>query len=194
MAKGFSDDDVGAYGRRSTPAPCTCNLESRPHYHGPTSDEALGTILLPDPTSKDTNPKDGLGALKLPLHLVPVTAIAYASIALHNGRGKYGAHNWTVAGVRASIYLDALDRHMKRWIDGEEVDPEDGVPNLAGAMACLCILIDARARGKLTDDRPPSFNVAAFFDALTPLVVALNHKHAERHPRHHTIADTETKP
>lgn len=143
-----------------------------------------------DPTWKSTNPKDSIGATKIPLHLVPTTAIALAALAHHNGRGKYGAWNWRIAGVRASIYLDALFRHVSRWIHGEEVDPEDGVPNLGGALACLNIIIDARACGKLVDDRPPSFDVAKFFADLTPLVAALNAKHAERHPRHYTIADT----
>lgn len=138
---------------------------------------------------KDTNPKDAISTSKLPLSLVPATAIAYASIAHLNGALKYGAWNWRVAGVRASIYLDAAQRHITRWQNGEEFD-EEGVAHLASALACLNILIDARECGKLTDDRPPSLDYGHTITALTAKVSDLRKIHAGRAPRNYTIADT----
>jgi hypothetical protein len=137
------------------------------------------------------NPKDGIGATKLPLHLVPATAIALASLAHLDGATKYGAWNWRVAGVRASIYLDAVQRHLARWTHGETHDPDSGVHHLGHALACLNILIDADAAGMLTDDRPPAVNLAGMFAALTPEVERIKNKNAAHAPRHYTIEDTQ---
>lgn len=48
--------------------------------------------------SKETNPKDQLGSLKLPLHLWPMSATAFGCIGLANGMLKYGRSNWRHAG------------------------------------------------------------------------------------------------
>lgn len=141
--------------------------------------------------SKDTNPKDGIGATKLPLSLVPATAIALASLAHLDGALKYGKWNWRIAGVRASIYVDAARRHLDKWFNGEDLDPDSGLPHFAHALACINILVDADAAGKLTDDRPPSVDISKAYEALTPLVDALKTKHAGRGPKHYTIADSE---
>lgn len=146
------------------------------------------------PATKDTNPKDGIGATKLPLHMVPPTAVALASLAHLDGALKYGKWNWRKAGVRASIYLDACRRHLSKWESGEELDGDSGLPHLAHALACLNILVDARACGKLSDDRPPSVDLGAYFDELTPHVQRLTEKHADRKPYHYSIADSEVKP
>lgn len=139
--------------------------------------------------AKDTNPKDGIGATKLPLSLVPATAIDVESLAFLNGALKYGRANWRACGVRASIYVDACRRHLSAWENGEECDAE-GVPHLGAARACLGIIIDAEACGKLNDDRPPSVDLTAYRARLTPIVASLTALHADRHPRHFSIADT----
>ena len=40
------------------------------------------------------NPKDAIGATKIPLGLVPATALAYQALAHYEGKGKYGGWNW----------------------------------------------------------------------------------------------------
>lgn len=101
------------------------------------------------------NPKDALGTAKAPLHLIPNTALVGMSMAFLEGREKYGQYNWRVTGVRASVYQAALLRHMMAWFDGENTDPDSGLPHLWKAIACLAILIDAAELGVLEDDRPP---------------------------------------
>ena len=101
---------------------------------------------------KQSNPKDLISSDKLPLHLWPNTATAMGCLGLLEGACKYGRSNWRVAGVRASIYYDAAKRHLDAWFEGEELSPE-GVPHLANALACLAIIVDAEAAGKLNDDR-----------------------------------------
>lgn len=140
--------------------------------------------------TKLTNPKDAIGSNKLPLHLWPETASALGSIALLDGALKYGRTNWRVAGVRTSIYVDALRRHVNRFFEGEDIDPESGLPHLSHALACLAILVDAQAAGKLNDDRQVAGGYHELLKELTPHVARLKALYADREPpKHYTIAD-----
>lgn len=104
--------------------------------------------------AKPTNPKDEIAsASKVPLHLWPQTATVYGALALLAGRQKYGRSNWREAGVRATVYKDALDRHMGLWFEGEDYDSETELPHLGHALACLAILVDTIESGKFVDDR-----------------------------------------
>lgn len=136
------------------------------------------------------NPKDIVGSTKLPLHLWPTTASAMGCVALLNGALKYGRSNWREIGVRASIYVDACQRHLSAWFEGEDSD-EEGVPHLASALACIAILVDCDASGKLIDDRQYPGGHRRLIDRLTPLVSALQERHAEKSPKHYTIGDAE---
>lgn len=135
------------------------------------------------------NPKDVIGSGKLPLHLWPTTATAMGSIALLNGALKYGRSNWRRVGVKASIYVDACQRHIAAWFEGEQAD-EEGVPHLASALACLAILVDCEAAGRLRDDRQVSGGHRELIDSLTPHVSRLRELHASRSPKHYTIEDS----
>jgi len=90
---------------------------------------------------KDTNPKDGVGSLKPSYAAVPVPVLYELGAALAEGARKYGGYNWRVAGVRASVYIDATRRHLDAWWGGETIDPESGHPHLAHAGCCLLFLI-----------------------------------------------------
>lgn len=112
----------------------------------------------------DGNPKSLQGAKKFSLRYAPTTANIAMNQAFEDGARKYGAANWREKGVAASVYIDAALRHIALYFDGGEQKAADsGVHNLGHAMACLAIIIDAEACGKLTDDRP--FPVAGL-DAL----------------------------
>lgn len=140
---------------------------------------------------KPTNPKDLIGSDKLPLHLWPQVASALGSLALLDGALKYGRSNFRAIGVRASIYKDALDRHMGAWFEGEDNDPDSGLPHLAHALACLAILADAQAAGKLNDDRQYPGGHRAAVDALTPHVARIKAKHAGKTVQHYMKGDGE---
>lgn len=142
--------------------------------------------------TKPTNPKDGIGATKMPIHLWPIAATYYGSVAMLDGALKYGRSNWRPSGVRASIYTDAAQRHINAWFEGEELDPDSGVPHLAHALACLAILVDSVEGDNLVDDRmyPHGGNgYRGLIDKLTPHVERLKVKHADRNPKHFTIQD-----
>ncbi len=130
-----------------------------------------------------------VGSGKLPLHLWPETATALGSLGLLDGMLKYGRSNWRVAGVRTSIYIDASKRHLNAYFEGEDNDPDSGLPHLSHALATIAILVDAAAAGKLNDDRMVAGGYRTHMDALTPHVDRLKAKHADKAPQHYTIAD-----
>jgi hypothetical protein len=153
---------------------------SRPDGHTPPDNK----------TDKDTNPKDAIASNKLPSGLVPDTVKVYASLAWLEGALKYGRYNWRVAGVRASIYHDALERHLMSWWNGEWADPRTQVPHLASVIACAGIILDAKLLGKLTDDRPPAnLELVELIRSLEPDVLKLKEMFTEHHPHQYTIAD-----
>lgn len=139
--------------------------------------------------SKPSNPKDIIGSSKLPLHLCPTTLIAGVSMAMLEGAVKYGRSNFRAVGVRASIYVDALERHMKAWWEGEDIDPDSQLDHLFKAAACLAVLIDAKYAGKLEDDRAVKGGYHQLVRDLTPHVARLKAQHADKHPKHYTIED-----
>jgi hypothetical protein len=152
--------------------------------------------------SNPINPKDAIGQGKLPMHLVPTAVTRYAALAFAEGALKYGKYNWRVAGVRMSIYLDALHRHLAKlqdgeWADGDSMEPDaEGnpqgtqVPHLANIIACAGIILDAWECAKLTDDRPPVNGVASENTDLGQKHIAhLKALFASYTPHQHTIAD-----
>lgn len=106
-------------------------------------------------TAKDPNPKDMAATTRCPLHLVPDPAIAELAVVMWFGAKKYGAYNWRTTEVAVSTYVAAARRHLAQFWNGEDDDAESGVSHLAHAMACLAIMLDAKAQGNLRDDRPP---------------------------------------
>ncbi len=139
---------------------------------------------------KDTNPKDAAAVDRIPLWLCSAIAKAHWAVAQFAGFLKYGGWNWRVAGVRSSVYTSAIRRHLDAYENGEEYDPIDGTHHLGNIMAGAGILLDARAAGKLLDDRPPSVDVRPTYGLLEGVMGTLRVKYADRSPRHYTIDDT----
>ena len=106
---------------------------------------------------KLSNPKHFSGVKKVQYHIVPGPVIAELSNAMLEGAFKYGSHNYRVAGVRASTYYDACKRHLDAWWEGQDTDPDSGLPHLAKAIASLVVLRDSQMLGNDTDDRPPRY-------------------------------------
>lgn len=141
---------------------------------------------------KDTNPKDAIGTGKLPLHLWPETATALGCLGMLDGALKYGRSNWRASGVRLSIYVDALRRHVNAMYEGEDFDPDSGLPHISHALACLAIVADAHAMGMLVDDRPGPGGYRKLVDRLTPHVARMKELRAGCSPRHFTLEQPDT--
>lgn len=139
---------------------------------------------------KPTNPKDQAAVSKLPIHFVPPALLIYASLGFAEGAYKYGSYNWRPGGARASIYVSALHRHITKWWNGEDFDPDTGVNHLANAISCLGILVDSMEQGCLVDDRPPiQVGYSKTVDQMAEIIDSLQKKFAHMNPHHHTIKD-----
>jgi hypothetical protein len=71
------------------------------------------------------------------------------------GGCKYRAHNYRIAGVRLSVYINAIWRHLAALWEGEWIDPDSGEPHISKIAACCAVVYDAAYRDKMIDDRPP---------------------------------------
>lgn len=102
----------------------------------------------------DNNPKTAMGAVKLPLDLVPPSATHFLAMAMADGAKKYGPYNWREHSISTSVYIGAVKRHIDAFWDGEDYAEDSGVHHIAHAMACLAIMMDAMTLDKLNDNRP----------------------------------------
>ena len=142
-------------------------------HPGPTAEKPQRAGL------KDTNPKDAVGTKKWRQYCtVPTTIIWELGVAMLEGARKYGRHNYRVAGVRGSVYVDAAKGHIDQWWEGEDIDEESGLSHLTKAMASLAVLRDAIIHDKFLDDRPPKTNLDKLRDDLQTAVEGI----FERHP------------
>lgn len=106
-------------------------------------------------TTKASNPKDALGIKKTPFSTISAPVMAELGVAMAEGAMKYGRHNYRAVGVRASVYYDAVFRHMVSFWEGEDIDPDSGLSHITKAMASLAVLRDSMIQGNWVDDRPP---------------------------------------
>lgn len=115
----------------------------------------------------DNNPKTVQGLKKPTLVPIPPAALIHLGRAMQNGAVKYGRMNWRTNSVAATIYYDAVLRHMLAWLDGEDIAEDSGVHHLAHAMAGIAIVLDALETGNLIDDRPTKGAVPRMIKELT---------------------------
>jgi hypothetical protein len=118
-------------------------------------------ILLLAASYPDDNPKTALGEAKPKISSTPTIGIREMGKVFELGAKKYGRYNWRLHTVSATVYYDAAWRHLSAWFDGEDIDPESGVPHLAHVMACMTILLDAEQHGMLNDNRLTAEDVKA---------------------------------
>ena len=169
--------------------PCrSCDLGSAwvrpPNADAPAPDHQARMFHL----LKATNPKDAIGISKAPMSTVSAAVLAEVGVAMLEGASKYGRHNYRAAGVRSSVYYDATMRHLMAWWEGEDTDPDSGMSHITKAITSLVVLRDAMIQGMCTDDRPP--RSAEFYARLNTLAAEVLARHADKSPRHYTIADS----
>ena len=103
----------------------------------------------------DGNPKTQAARSKPSFHAVPASALLHLGAAMADGKRKYGLTNWRSNNVAASVYYDAMIRHLLEWWDAKQQNADDSqVHHLGHVMACCAIILDAEASGNLIDDRP----------------------------------------
>jgi hypothetical protein len=130
---------------------------------------------------KDTNPKDAIGIRKIPASTRSAAVDAEVGVGMMEGSMKYGRHNYRVAGVRASVYYDATQRHLTRFWEGEDIDPDSGLSHITKAICSLYVLRDAMINNMWVDDRPPAIS-PTFWADLQEKVDALLEKYPDPVP------------
>jgi Domain of unknown function (DUF5664) len=127
------------------------------------------------------NPKRAFGTLKACLSWWPLAVIFETALAFAEGGFKYGGHNYLVAPVAASDYVDATMRHLFQFHAlGEDEDSESGAKlhHITKAIASLAVLRAAMINGTWIDDRPPPAP-AGFLQSLNEKMVMLVAKYPD---------------
>ncbi len=84
--------------------------------------------------------------------LISTTAIIALGHALDFGARKYGEHNYK-KGQEWSKPLASLLRHTFKFMDGEDIDEESGLPHCDLALSNCMMLCDYFRNHKKYDDR-----------------------------------------
>lgn len=100
------------------------------------------------------NPKDIAAQTRVPLHLLPPVGAIYGAMACREGGIKYGPYNWREKPISLTEYTAAMERHLKAYRDGEDIDPKSQIHHLGKIIATASIMLDAMHCGTLIDDRP----------------------------------------
>lgn len=100
----------------------------------------------------ETSPAIKFDSEKPKMGLISSKFLEGLGITLTYGAIKYSAHNWR-KGMATSRYYDALQRHLMAWNDGEDLDPESGLPHLYHAACCLMFLSETVETHPKMDDR-----------------------------------------
>ena len=109
---------------------------------------------------KKQNHKDEIGTKKPRFYSgLPAKVTKEVRIGLIEGAIKYGRHNYRIAGVRASVYIDATVGHLFDYWEGQDIDPDSNLHHITKAIASLYVLRDAQMRNMCEDDRPPKSDV-----------------------------------
>ena len=128
--------------------------------------------------SKKTNPKDAVGTKKPRFYSgLHANVTKEVTIGVMEGAMKYGRHNYRIAGVRASTYIDATIGHLLDYWEGQDIDPDSDLHHITKAIASLYVLRDAQMRNMCEDDRPPKSDVEGDKTRLQAIVNKLFEKY-----------------
>lgn len=92
---------------------------------------------------------------KAPLDLLEGLANELTARALQTGAEKYGRKNYRTIPIFLSTYVAAIKRHVDALSDGENYDPESGLPHLAHVGANVHVVLGAQDAGTLVVDLGP---------------------------------------
>lgn len=92
------------------------------------------------------------GKPKLSFNLLSTEANAFKSYVWEYGDTKYGRGNW-LKGCPWTEAADSLLRHVSAFLNGENNDPETGLPHVSHAQCSADILAHSFHTRKDLDDR-----------------------------------------
>jgi hypothetical protein len=101
----------------------------------------------------DNNPKTLVALDKPRISDVPPVALFAMGAAMSDGASKYGRYNYRDTSATASVFYDAIQRHLNDWYNGEDYADDSKVHHLGHIMASCAILMDSELHGTFKDDR-----------------------------------------
>jgi len=119
----------------------------------PAKTDKVYTFVTAGRPLADNNVKTAAAVGKPQMSAVPPTALFALGAAMQNGADKYGKFNWRGTAVTASVFYDAMLRHLTAWYAGEDHAQDSKVHHLGHLMAGCAIILDAEAHKVFNDDR-----------------------------------------
>jgi hypothetical protein len=107
------------------------------------------------------NKKDAVGATKAPTSCIPSAGIFAMGAAMQDGGDKYDPFNYREAQVTASVFFNAMMRHLLDWWEGQDFADDSKVHHLGHLLAGGAIVLDGISNGNFVDDRPKNKIIAA---------------------------------
>ena len=88
-------------------------------------------------------------------HLMPEAALEQVLKVLEHGAAKYGDYNWidNAAEVQWTRYQNALERHLKAFKQGQDMDKDSGLYELAHLACNALMLLQYQIENKGIDNR-----------------------------------------
>jgi len=86
------------------------------------------------------------------MELLSRAALEGCAQVLTFGAQKYASDNWR-AGMAWRRLIGAAMRHLQAFADGEDMDPESGLPHLDHLACCVMFLSEFQKKNMGTDDR-----------------------------------------
>lgn len=110
-------------------------------------------MAVGDVTSNEKGSGARFNTGKPDLSLIPLCTLVDEARVWEYGKNKYAAWNWA-KGMAWSVPLACALRHLAKFQQGEDLDPETGLPHLAHAMCNLRMLTLYATTFPEGDDRP----------------------------------------
>lgn len=128
-----------------------------PSYQVYSNTKRIGVLMKPldfgeEVRLTDSNTGGQKGSKLARLDLIPVYAQVEEAKVHGMGATKYAPYNWR-KGYNWSLSYAALQRHLVAFWNGEDTDPESGLPHLAHARWHTGTLLEFLHYGLGTDDR-----------------------------------------
>jgi hypothetical protein len=93
---------------------------------------------------------------KPPLARLPLRALRQVALVQLYGAHKYDEFDNYRKGMETSRNASCAMRHIADHMDGQDMDPESGLPHLAHAACRILFMLENIAQGTAIDDRHSS--------------------------------------
>lgn len=153
--RGHHESDTEYYGRKaSTNNDVSVHGYPTANSYDVETDPLLPPDLVPNREVRITNERTGGEKGQKPerFDLIPYDALAKIAEIYHYGTHKYSDWNWR-KGYDWSLSFGAAMRHLGAFWEGEDIDPESGLPHIAHAGFHIMALLTFMEEHPELDDR-----------------------------------------